>query len=151
MKQLKYILSFLLLLILKLSLSKSFASFSTNEELCVSEIELSEKSNSDFSESGFREKHIFAHSFHHNVSCLSISCCAGYAELVESWKAVSKHTNIRKHISSLEKVSELLNDADFMGKLPNGRTDLDAIVDAVKNPQSRKSVTCSITCSAVNI
>ncbi len=55
-------------------------------------------------------------------------------ELVEAWSAVSKHPNISKHIPSLEKVSDLLNDADFMGKLPNGRADLDGIIDAVKNP-----------------
>jgi hypothetical protein len=54
--------------------------------------------------------------------------------LVEAWEAVSKHANIRKHIPSLEKVSDLLNDADFIGKLPNGKADLDAIIDAVKNP-----------------
>ncbi|HEY8402291.1 MAG TPA: hypothetical protein VIK89_13575 [Cytophagaceae bacterium] len=55
-------------------------------------------------------------------------------EWVEAWKAVGKHANIRKHIPSLEKVSDLLNDADFMGKLPNGKADLDGIIDAVKNP-----------------
>ena len=55
-------------------------------------------------------------------------------DLVEAWSAVGKHANIRKHIPSLEKVSDLLNDADFMGKLPNGKADLDGIIDAVKNP-----------------
>ncbi|MBB6461896.1 hypothetical protein [Flammeovirga kamogawensis] len=48
--------------------------------------------------------------------------------MVNAWAAVSKH------IPSLERVSDLLKDADFMGNLPNGRTDLDAIIDAVKNP-----------------
>ena len=54
--------------------------------------------------------------------------------LVDAWAAVSKHPNISKHTPSLEKISDLLKDGDFMGKLPNGRTDLDAIIDAVKNP-----------------
>lgn len=58
----------------------------------------------------------------------------GNPDLVDAWKAVGKHAEMRKHIPSIEKVSDLLNDTDFMSKLPNGRTDLDNIIDAVKNP-----------------
>lgn len=60
--------------------------------------------------------------------------CVKEQKLVDAWKAVGKHSNIRKHVPSLEKVLDLLNDADLMGKLPNGRADLDGIIDAVKNP-----------------
>ncbi|AYB29381.1 hypothetical protein [Chryseolinea soli] len=54
--------------------------------------------------------------------------------LLDAWEFTSTHVNIRRHVPSLEKVSDLLNDADFIGKLPNGRSDLDEIIDAVKNP-----------------
>lgn len=57
-----------------------------------------------------------------------------FEQLLESWKVLNRHSSIRKHVASLKKVSELLNDADFIEKLPNKRADFDAIIDAVKNP-----------------
>lgn len=54
--------------------------------------------------------------------------------MIEAWKVVRKHVEMRKHVPTLEKVSELIDDADFIGKLPEGRTDLDDIINAVKNP-----------------
>ncbi len=92
MKQLKYILSFVIL-ILQFNIANSFASASIfdNEGFCVNEIDISEKGiqNLDFSEPDFKENHILEPSFHEIASCTSIYFCGVYAELVDSWKRAS--------------------------------------------------------------
>ena len=55
-------------------------------------------------------------------------------ELADSWVFVKKHNKIRKHVATLKKISELLNDKDFVDNLPNGLDDLSGILNAVKNP-----------------
>jgi len=89
-----YILFFLQLLILQFCLASSNASVFDIKEIVVSKIEFSETSKpySDFSKPESKENHIFEPSFHDNVSCPSISFCAGYAELVESWKVNCQDT-----------------------------------------------------------
>ncbi len=91
MKQIKRILSFLLILLLQLSFVNSFASVYLNKDKVVSRIEFSETTNSnpEFSKPDFKENHIFKHSFLKVVTCRSVSFCDGYTELVESWKFLS--------------------------------------------------------------
>ncbi len=132
-KYIKRTLFFLTILLLQFSFGESLSGSSSFDGFNVG-IDFSEHLNSVISEPCYRGNNILEASIPELVSFRSISYCVGYAELVEAWEAVSKHANIRKHIPSLEKVSDLLNDADFMGKLPNGKADLDAIIDAVKNP-----------------
>jgi hypothetical protein len=124
MKLIKHILSFLLILILHLGYTNSFASFSTNEELCVSEIKLSEKLSSDFSKHGFRENHIFEHSFYDVVSCRSIFYSGGYAELVESWKKLDDlgfTQTARSNIDNLTQRSIIDEYADNIATASNSR------------------------------
>ncbi len=118
MKLLKNILSFFLLLILQLGYTNSFASFSTNEELCVSEIELSEKPNSDFLELLFKENYIFEHSFLDIVSFRSVSFCDGYAELVESWKTIKYcgDDELAKLATNLDELGDVAKNADEITK-----------------------------------
>jgi hypothetical protein len=109
-KYIKHILSFFLLL-LQLSFANSFGSLSTNKELYVNNIVLSEtvKPISGFSETDFKENHIFEHSFLEVVSLPSISFCGGYAELVESWKLLNNvGHDARLNTELLERISKLL-------------------------------------------
>ncbi len=108
MKQLKYILSFLLIL-LQLSFTNSFASVSSCEKICVNHIEFSEivKPNSDFSELHFKENYILEASIHELVSFRSISFCDGYAELVEAWEMAAKHADLRTNTTALSKLNDI--------------------------------------------
>lgn len=113
MKQIKHILSFLLLLILELSFTNSFASVCLSKDNVVSRIDFSEtaKSNPDFSKTDSKENHIFEPSFHDIVSCPSVSCCVGYSELVEGWEVLHKSgvgDAVRKNITKLNELNGLL-------------------------------------------
>lgn len=110
MKLIKHILSFLLLLILQLSFLNCNACVFENKEAVVNNIEFSEtgKPNPDFSESDFKENHIFEQSFLDIVTCSSISFCDGYAELVEGWNIARRaglEDAIRLNPTDLEKIS----------------------------------------------
>jgi hypothetical protein len=106
MKQLKYILSFFLLLILQLSFANSFASVYLNKDKVVSRIEFSETTNSnpEFPKADFKENYIFEPFFYDNVTCPSISCCGAYTELVNSWKILSNGSTSLKSIDNINAV-----------------------------------------------
>jgi hypothetical protein len=118
MKLLKYIY-FLVLL----SLQQSFVYVSdvafSNREYVHYNIELSEKPNSDFLKTDFRENYIFKPSFLENVSCPSVSIFEDYAELIQSWKTikycgddelaklatnVDELTDVSKHVDEINNV-----------------------------------------------
>jgi hypothetical protein len=112
MKQLKYILSFFLLLILQLSFANSFASVYLNKDKVVSRIEFSETTNSnpEFPKADFKENYIFEPFFYDNVTCPSISCCGAYTELVGSWKVLDDagETGLSGRIDDIAKVHDYL-------------------------------------------
>lgn len=111
-KYIKYILSFLFLLILHFSFANNFASVFSNEGFCVNYLGFSEsgKPNSAFSEPSFKENHIFEHSNPKVVSSRSISIYGGYAELVDAWKAVGKPADLRINTRFLESISGYSDD-----------------------------------------
>ncbi|MGQ1948758.1 hypothetical protein ACT3CD_16830 [Geofilum sp. OHC36d9] len=115
MKQLKYILFFLLLLILQLSFANSFASVFSYRELGVNRIELTEKQISDFSDPSFKENYIFEASFLDIVTCSSISFCDGYAKLVESWKSFKNAglDDLARNNDNLDALNKALKQSDY--------------------------------------
>jgi len=55
-------------------------------------------------------------------------------EAVKGYKFALDHKKMRKHPATIGKITDLLDDADFMAKLPDGEQGLKNILDAVKNP-----------------
>jgi hypothetical protein len=111
--KLKYLLSFLLLLILQLNIANSFNNAYSNEELCVDSVYFSEtvKSSPEFSKTDFNKNDIFELSYYGIESSSSVSVCVGYAELVNSWKTIKYCGD-----DELAKLATNLNELDVVAK-----------------------------------
>ncbi len=129
-KYIKRILFFLSILLLQFSFGDNLVGSSSTESFNIS-IEFSEQFNPVFLEHGFRENHIFEHSFYEVVSCRSIYFCGGYADLVESWKILNE-TGIEGLAGKVDNI-EIVD--DFVKKYPDKVDELNTTLKEVLYPE----------------
>ncbi len=130
-KYIKRILFFLSILLLQFSYENKLAGSASCDGFNF-DGEFSEQLNLDFSETSFKENHIFETSFLEIVSCRSVSFCDGYAELVESWKAFKN-----AGLDDLARNTDQLAKFDALAKSNNLVLDAKGLEDLLKLPSTK--------------